>query len=304
MVEGYTDVIALHEAGIATAVATLGTALTARHVRLLARFAKRVVYLFDGDEAGQRAADRAAGVPGPAGHAGGVRGQGRLPRGGHPRIGRIRPTTWAPHGADALRALVDDAPAPAALPPGPAPCRGRRDDARGPRAWPFARRRECSRASRAPSWRTTTSSTSPAGSSWTTSTVEAAIRGTAARVRSRSPGTRDEPSVRDAPARGHASGHARRSSSSRCSASRRGTHRRGPRHGSCLQRASSSDPRACGAARGIVDSGDGDGGGARLRDRGEGAGLGLGALRGAAWTSRRRAGRIALRRTRRTSCGR
>ena len=59
VVEGYTDVIALQEAGIATAVATLGTALTARHVRLLARFAKRVVYLFDGDEAGQRAAQRA-----------------------------------------------------------------------------------------------------------------------------------------------------------------------------------------------------------------------------------------------------
>lgn len=60
VVEGYTDVIALHEAGINTAVATLGTALTARHVKLLGRFAKRVVYLFDGDEAGMRAADRAA----------------------------------------------------------------------------------------------------------------------------------------------------------------------------------------------------------------------------------------------------
>lgn len=59
VVEGYTDVIALHEAGITTAVATLGTALGERHVRLLARFAKRIVYLFDGDEAGLRAADRA-----------------------------------------------------------------------------------------------------------------------------------------------------------------------------------------------------------------------------------------------------
>jgi DNA primase len=60
VVEGYTDVIALHEAGIRNAVATLGTALTAQHVKLLGRFAKRVVYLFDGDEAGMRAADRAA----------------------------------------------------------------------------------------------------------------------------------------------------------------------------------------------------------------------------------------------------
>ncbi len=58
--EGYTDVIALHEAGIRNAVATLGTALTMRHIRLLARHAQhRIVYLFDGDEAGQRAADRA-----------------------------------------------------------------------------------------------------------------------------------------------------------------------------------------------------------------------------------------------------
>lgn len=60
VVEGYTDVIALHEAGVTNVVATLGTALTARHVKLLARFAKRIVYLFDGDEAGMRAADRAA----------------------------------------------------------------------------------------------------------------------------------------------------------------------------------------------------------------------------------------------------
>lgn len=59
VVEGYTDVIALHEAGAANAVATLGTALTREHVKLLGRFAKRVVYLFDGDEAGMRAADRA-----------------------------------------------------------------------------------------------------------------------------------------------------------------------------------------------------------------------------------------------------
>ncbi len=60
IVEGYTDVIALHESGICNAVATLGTALTIQHVRLISRHAsKRIVYLFDGDAAGQRAADRA-----------------------------------------------------------------------------------------------------------------------------------------------------------------------------------------------------------------------------------------------------
>ena len=58
--EGYTDVIALYEGGVRNAVATLGTALTMRHIRILARHAqKKIVYLFDGDAAGQKAADRA-----------------------------------------------------------------------------------------------------------------------------------------------------------------------------------------------------------------------------------------------------
>ena len=60
VVEGYTDVIALHEAGVTNVVATLGTALGQHHIRMISRHAsKRIVYLFDGDEAGQRAADRA-----------------------------------------------------------------------------------------------------------------------------------------------------------------------------------------------------------------------------------------------------
>ncbi|MBK8976736.1 MAG: DNA primase [Planctomycetes bacterium] len=60
VVEGYTDVIALHLAGFTGAVATLGTALTADHGRLLERYATEgVVLLFDGDAAGRRAADRA-----------------------------------------------------------------------------------------------------------------------------------------------------------------------------------------------------------------------------------------------------
>lgn len=58
--EGYTDVIAMHEAGFTNAVATLGTALTMDHVKLIERFARRrIVCMFDGDEAGQRAAERA-----------------------------------------------------------------------------------------------------------------------------------------------------------------------------------------------------------------------------------------------------
>ncbi len=58
VVEGYLDVIALAQYGIDCAVATLGTALTVSHLRNLARYTKNIVALFDGDEAGQKAAAR------------------------------------------------------------------------------------------------------------------------------------------------------------------------------------------------------------------------------------------------------
>ncbi len=57
--EGYTDVIACHQAGVTNVVGTLGTAMTPDHARLLARLCKEAILLFDGDEAGQRAAERA-----------------------------------------------------------------------------------------------------------------------------------------------------------------------------------------------------------------------------------------------------
>jgi DNA primase len=57
--EGYMDAIACHQAGLEQAVATLGTALTAEHARLLKRYVDRVVLLFDADAAGLRAARRA-----------------------------------------------------------------------------------------------------------------------------------------------------------------------------------------------------------------------------------------------------
>ncbi len=60
--EGYTDVIACHQAGVANVVGTMGTALTDAHAERLARHTDTVILLFDGDEAGQRAADRAVGV--------------------------------------------------------------------------------------------------------------------------------------------------------------------------------------------------------------------------------------------------
>jgi DNA primase len=58
VVEGYTDVIAAHQAGLENVVGTLGTALGDDHVQALRRLADRVVLVFDGDEAGQKAADR------------------------------------------------------------------------------------------------------------------------------------------------------------------------------------------------------------------------------------------------------
>jgi DNA primase len=59
VVEGYMDVVALAQNGFANAVATLGTACTADHVQKLFRFTDTVVFAFDGDAAGRRAAGRA-----------------------------------------------------------------------------------------------------------------------------------------------------------------------------------------------------------------------------------------------------
>jgi DNA primase len=59
VVEGYMDVVMLHQHGVQYAVATLGTATTPAHLAKLLRQAARVVFAFDGDSAGQRAAWRA-----------------------------------------------------------------------------------------------------------------------------------------------------------------------------------------------------------------------------------------------------
>ncbi len=54
VMEGYTDVIVAHQCGFRNAVAVLGTALGERHIKLLRRYADRIVLMLDGDEAGQR----------------------------------------------------------------------------------------------------------------------------------------------------------------------------------------------------------------------------------------------------------
>ncbi|MDW7644998.1 MAG: DNA primase [Desulfuromonadales bacterium] len=62
VVEGYFDQLALHRAGFPQAVATCGTALTEEHARLLKRYAKKALLLFDQDEAGRRATFKAMDV--------------------------------------------------------------------------------------------------------------------------------------------------------------------------------------------------------------------------------------------------
>lgn len=58
VVEGYMDVISLHEHGIKNSVATLGTAITAKHITSLFKYYEKIAFCFDGDEAGQNAAWR------------------------------------------------------------------------------------------------------------------------------------------------------------------------------------------------------------------------------------------------------
>jgi DNA primase len=100
VVEGYFDRIALAQAGVPEAVATCGTALGPEHGRGLRRRTREVVLLFDGDEAGERAAERALEVLLPAGLR--VRAA-VLPAGEDPD------SLLARDGPEALRALVEAA---------------------------------------------------------------------------------------------------------------------------------------------------------------------------------------------------
>lgn len=59
LMEGYMDVLAAHQFGVDNAVASLGTAFNVEHARLLRRYTTRVLLVYDGDSAGQNAADRA-----------------------------------------------------------------------------------------------------------------------------------------------------------------------------------------------------------------------------------------------------
>lgn len=101
IVEGYFDVLQLHQEGVNQAVAPLGTALTENHLQMLGRFTKRLVLCFDGDAAGIRAMEKALKLALPAGFD--VRLL-LLPLGEDP-------DTWCLKlGAEAFKELVRNAP--------------------------------------------------------------------------------------------------------------------------------------------------------------------------------------------------
>lgn len=67
LVEGYMDVIALHQAGFTNAIACLGTAFTSEQANLLSRYAEEILICYDNDEAGKKATQKALGVLGKTG---------------------------------------------------------------------------------------------------------------------------------------------------------------------------------------------------------------------------------------------
>lgn len=101
VVEGYFDVLQLHQEGLAGVVAPLGTALTEDHLHQLHRFTKRVILCFDGDAAGRRAMEKSLRLA--------------LPQGFEVRLLELPagedPDTWCVKiGADAFRDLLRKAP--------------------------------------------------------------------------------------------------------------------------------------------------------------------------------------------------
>ncbi len=100
VVEGYFDLLALHRAGLAEGVAPCGTALTQAHARSLRRYAAEVVLLFDGDAAGQTAAERSLPI---------LLAEGLRVRAAFLPLGEDPDTLVAKSGLAALRACVDGA---------------------------------------------------------------------------------------------------------------------------------------------------------------------------------------------------
>ncbi len=113
IVEGYTDVLMLYQSGIKNAVATLGTATTPGHLRLLSSYVDRIYMLFDPDAAGERALERADATVRELERSGGgdtVSAATKLKL--DLRVLRLTkdPADWLlEHSADEFRALLSDA---------------------------------------------------------------------------------------------------------------------------------------------------------------------------------------------------
>ncbi|MFZ4507442.1 MAG: DNA primase [Fimbriimonas sp.] len=103
LVEGYLDVIACHSAGVNTAVASLGTALSEEHAKLLKRWVDEVVILYDADAAGQKAAERAIDI---------LKAEGLRTRVALMPAGEDPDTLLRSQGPDAVQAAVNAAVSP------------------------------------------------------------------------------------------------------------------------------------------------------------------------------------------------
>ncbi len=101
VVEGYLDALQLVQAGVENVVATMGTAWTSAHAHLVRRFVPECVILFDGDQAGYRAAERAFWVCVEA---------SLWPLGGFLPSGFDPDSFVREHGAESLRQLLEGAP--------------------------------------------------------------------------------------------------------------------------------------------------------------------------------------------------
>ena len=101
LVEGYMDVIAMHQAGFSQTVASLGTAFTPGHAKLLKRHTKEVVILYDSDNAGQKAALRAIPI---------LRSEGLKIKVLLLQEGKDPDEYLKTHGYEAMKALLESAP--------------------------------------------------------------------------------------------------------------------------------------------------------------------------------------------------
>lgn len=101
LVEGYMDVIAMHQAGFDQTVASLGTAFTPGHAKLLKRYTNEVVILYDSDAAGQKAALRAIPI---------LRNEGLKVKVLSLQEGKDPDEYLKTHGYDTMKTLLEEAP--------------------------------------------------------------------------------------------------------------------------------------------------------------------------------------------------